>query len=98
MTTETRRAPSINTEKAKYIGILEFQDAQGDWHDFEILETRRCLVFGGACNLGFLQSGFIVRESHESLEETLQELLSDLQVYYDDGPEYVSRITCNERM
>ena len=77
---------------------MEFQDAQGDWHDFQIMETRRCLVFGGACNLGFLQSGFIVRESHESLEKTLQELLCDLQAHYNAGPEYVARITCNERM
>lgn len=98
MTAKTRRAPSINTEKAKHIGIIEFQDERGDWHDFEIMETRRCLVFGGACNLGFLQSGFIVREDHETLEATLQELLCDLQVYYDNGPGYVARIMCNERM
>ena len=98
MDTKTKRVPSINTENAKYVGTLEFQDEKGEWHDFEILKTRRCVVFGGACNVGFLQSGFIVRESYESLEETLQELLSDLQVYYNDGPEYVSRITCNERM
>jgi hypothetical protein len=28
----------------------------------------------------------------------LQELLSDLETYYNDGASYVSRIVCNQRM
>jgi hypothetical protein len=56
------------------------------------------VVFGGACNTGFLESGFILREDYESLDETLQELLADLECYYNEGPESVSRIVCNERM
>ena len=88
----------IKESQKNYIGILEFKDNEGEYYDFEIYKTKRFLAFGSHCNAGFLISGFIERESHESLDETLQELLEDLQVYYNDGPEYVSRIKCNERM
>jgi len=79
---------------AKYIGTLEIEGA--DY--FEILETSDRLVFGGACNVGFLESGYIMREDHESIDETLQELHADLETFYRDGREFVSRIVCNERM
>jgi hypothetical protein len=45
-----------------------------------------------------LESGYILREEFESIDETLQELRADLSVYYSDGASYVSRIVCNERM
>jgi hypothetical protein len=85
-------------EKDSYVGIIEFQDNEGEWHDFEIYKSKSFIAFGSHCNVGFLISGFIERESYESVDETLQELLEDLQVYYNDGPKYVSRIKCNERM
>jgi hypothetical protein len=79
---------------AKYIGTLGL-----DEHNyFEVMETDTRLVFGSACNAGFLESGFIMREEHETLDETLRELHADLEVYYRDGAQYVSRIVCNERM
>jgi hypothetical protein len=89
---------SIKVDKHSYVGLIEFQDNSGEWYDFEIYKTKRFLAFGGNCNAGFLISGFIERESYESIDETLQELLEDLKVYYNEGPEYVSRIKCNERM
>ena len=87
-----------DTKFSEYIGILEFRDNEGEWHDFEVLKTDDRLVFGGACNAGFIESGFILKEDYESTDEVLQELLEDLEVYYNDGPQYVSRIVCNERM
>ena len=92
MTTQTQWSVS-NVEGAKYLGTFEVND-----ENFEVLATETKLVFGGACNAGFLESGFILRESFESLDETLQELRSDLETYYRDGASYVSRIVCNERM
>lgn len=89
---------SIREDKHSYVGLIEFQDNEGEWYDFEIYKTNRFLAFGSNCNAGFLISGFIERESYESVDETLQELSEDLQVYYNDGPEYVSRIKCNDRM
>lgn len=83
-----------DTTNAKYIGALEIEG--GEY--FEVLETTERLVFGGACNAGFLESGYILREDHESLDETLQELHADLETFYRDGAQYVSRIVCNERM
>lgn len=78
---------------------IEFQSLKDDeFHFFEVLYTPEKIVFGGCCNCGFLESGYILRDETESLDETLQELLSDLETYYNDGPEYVSRIVCNERM
>ena len=85
-------------ERDSYVGIIEFQDNEGEWYDFEIFKSKSYVAFGGHCNAGFLISGFIERDSYESLDETLQELLEDLKVYYNDGPEHVSRIKCNDRM
>lgn len=78
--------------------ILEFEDDSGEMHDFTIIATAERIVFGGCCNVGFIESGYLKREDGESLDEGLSELLADLEVYYNDGPEYVSRIVCNERM
>ena len=81
-------------ENAKYLGTMEIES--GEY--FEVVETADKLIFGGACNTGLLQSGYITKEDGESLDETLAELLADLEVYYGDGAQYVSRIVCNERM
>lgn len=93
MTTQTNWSVS-NIEGAKHLGILELES--GEY--FEVLETETKLVFGSACNVGLLESGYILREEYEFVNETLQELHSDLETYYRDGASYVSRIVCNERM
>lgn len=77
---------------------LEFQDDAGQWHNFTVIVTPGRVVFGGCCNAGFLESGYIVRDDSESLDETLSELLADLATYYNNGAQHVSRIVCNERM
>jgi hypothetical protein len=83
-----------NIAYASHIGILEIESGQY----FDVLETDTKLVFGSACNAGFLESGFILRDDCEPLDEALQELQADLEVYYRDGAQYVSRIVCNDRM
>jgi hypothetical protein len=83
-----------DVSNAKYLGTLELDSGEC----FEIIATDSRLVFGGACNAGFLESGYIEREEFESIDETLQELHADLSTYYTDGPSYVSRIVCNSRM
>lgn len=100
MTNQTEWTAS-DTSKAQYLGAIEFQDNKGELHDFEILKCHvpsDRIVFGGSCNVGFLESGFIRQEEFEHVDETLREMLSDLETYYNDGPQYVSRIVCNERM
>ena len=82
----------------KYLGPIEFQDNKEEWHMFEVIQTKERIVFGGCTNTGFLESGYILRDSSESVDETLQEMLSNLETYYNDGPQYISRIVCNERM
>jgi len=69
-----------------------------DWHHFKVIATSDKIVFGSICNVGFLESGYLMREDHETLDESLQALLEDLETYYNDGQEYVSRIVYNECM
>lgn len=87
---------------AKSIGVLEFQDNKGEWHDFHVMACSDRLVFGGACNAGFLESGYILRDEMDNASPIhnalLTELLADLETYYNDGAAFVSRIVCNDRM
>lgn len=101
MKTNTEWKPSDLTNAkpiSSHTSLIEFEDHNGEWRDFELLKTPERIVFGGYCNVGFLESGYILRECGESLDETLQELLSDLECYYNDGPQHVSRIVYNECM
>lgn len=82
-----------DTKDAKYIGTLD-----GGEDTFEVLSLPDRLVFGCAANGGFVESGYIKREEGETDDTLLQELSADLEVYYSDGPGYVSRIVCNERV
>jgi hypothetical protein len=91
-------AVSDISQPVSRFNLIEFQDSRGEWQAFGCVTTREKIVFGCSCNCGFIESGFIIREDGETENETFQELLSDLETYYNDGPEYVSRIVCNERM
>jgi len=82
---------------AKYLGYIEFQDNEGEFHNFEVMETDDRLVFGGMTNIGFIESGYIEKDGF-STDETLQSLIEDLEVYYNDGAEYTSQIVFNQRM
>ena len=93
MTTTHTQWSVSDIRYAGNLGTLEIES--GEY--FDVLETETKLVFGSACNAGFLESGYILRDG-ETLDETLQELHADLEVYYRDGAKYVSRIVCNERM
>lgn len=94
MTTQTQWSVS----DIRYAGSFGTMDVQSGETCFDLLETKPKIVFGGATNAGFLESGYILREDGETLDETLQELRDDLDVYYRDGAQYVSRIVCNDRM
>ena len=105
MSTKTKWAATDLTG-AKRIGnpmradtsIIEFRDKNGEWHLFDLLETGTRIVFGGYCNNGFIESGYIEVEPFETFHDALVELYQDLETYYDDGAQYVSRIVHNERM
>ena len=88
----------ISREIEMHLHDLEFQDEKGEWQNFYIIATPERVVFGGVCNAGFLESGYIVRDDCETLDETFQEMLYDLLAYYNQGPEFVARIVYNERM
>lgn len=88
----------ISITEPMHSNDLEFQDGSGVAHDFTVIVTPSRVVFGGLCNVGFLESGFIEREDGESICDTLGELVSNLQTFYDDGAKYATRLTVNERM
>jgi len=86
-------------EDAKYLGIIEFQiEGDDEWVNFTLLETKDRLVFGGTCNTGFMESGYMELDDCFPIDEELQELMEELEVYYRDGKGYTNRIVCNERM
>jgi hypothetical protein len=83
---------------ARYLGTLEIQDKKGEFHPFELMATDTRLVFGGACNVGFLESGYMEREEGESELTALRELSEELETFYNDGATYAPRLVVNERM
>lgn len=88
----------IDEDTLSYVGIVEFKDNKEESHVFAVLKNDDYLVFGAATNIGLIQSGYMEKDNAFSLDENLQELVSDLETYYNDGPEYVNGIVCNERM
>lgn len=103
-TTTTTTAPAAWTVSdiaaARYVGLIE--TAGGElWQilkTYEHSKTPRRLVFGGSCNAGFLESGFLEIEDGESTDEALAELLADLETLETDGAAYTSRTVTNERI
>ena len=85
--------------KGKSLAPIEFETDDGLKY-FELILTQDRIVFGGCCNVGFLESGYIPRNEDEDeyLDETLASLIEDLEVYYNHGKGWCSRIVCNERM
>ena len=79
------------------LSLLEFQDNSGEWHNFDLLETKDRIAFGGYTNTGFLESGYILKHGF-STDDTLQELMADLEAYYNDGAQYTNSIVFNDRM
>jgi hypothetical protein len=77
---------------------VEFQDDTGEWHHFTVLITPDRLVFGGVCNAGFLESGYMLREEDSSLDAQMHELREQLAEFYNKGPEAAPKLICNQRM
>lgn len=90
-------ASDISKGNSLLAAPIEFE-TNGGWEYFELIFTPERIVFGGCCDVGFIESGYIIREEDETLYETLQELVEDLKVYYNQGEGWCSRIVCNERM
>ena len=88
-----------NIDSAEYIGPLEIQSNNGEYHYFEVVKTGDALVFGHPCNIGLLQSGYMPLDSDARFySEQIGELVSELETFYNDGARYCSHIIVNERM
>ena len=94
---EMKKWKLSNLENAEYLGTIEFQDDTNEFHTFEIMENENKLIFGSFCNAGFLESGYILKEGF-STDETLIELLEELEIYYNHGKEFISLLVYNDRM
>jgi len=93
MKTWTATPQTVINEKSSYVGLLQINNSE-----FTILKLKKRLLFGGTCNAGFIESGYIEAADYESLDETLQELHEELETFYRDGGAYTNRIVYNERM
>lgn len=88
-----------NQDNAEYIGVVEFQDNSEEYHLFEIVKTDTHLIFGSTTNIGLIESGNYEIDHNFSIDENLQELISDLESFYNDGDGYQSySFSHNDRM
>ncbi len=86
---------------SNYFGAIEIQGNDEDFHFFELygISSRPGrIVFGGVCNTGFNESGYMVIEDGEAIGAALNEVVEQLQAYYKDGKQYAPRLVCNDRM
>lgn len=74
-------------ENGTYIGIIEFE-IDGEWHNFEMYQTPERIVFGGFCNVGFMESGYMLRDNSFSLDENVVHCLNMLEEFYANGKDY----------
>ena len=87
-----------NLINSELLGDVEFE-VDGQWHHFTIFNTGTHLVFGGYTNAGFIESGNYEIDDCFSVDEHLQALIDNLEIYYRDGKEYTEdNFYCNERM
>jgi hypothetical protein len=97
--TEGKKFLSYGEENEKTGLIDEYiQTREGEFKYFETILVTGKIIFGSYTNTCFLESGYILIEEGETIDEALSEMLQDLETFYRDGKEYVSRIVCNERM
>jgi len=82
------------SDNQKYLGVVEFQSSKGDFHVFEIMETKTRLMFGGVCNAGFIEFGYMEKDDVFSLDESLQELVCQLEQYYESGKDSACKLCC----
>lgn len=81
-----------------YLGLIEFQDNQGEYHNFELMETVSYILIGGCANTGFYESCRYLKDAYFSLDKNLQECLADLEEYYNGGSPSENLLITTERM
>lgn len=82
--------------EAEYDGIVEINSNDGEYHVFELMQTKTKIVFGGMTNIGFFESGYMPINENFSINENYLSLLEDIQNYYNN--EETSFIVYNKRM
>lgn len=86
-------------ENGEHVGILEFEMPDGEWHDFEFFVTSDRVVFGGFCNVGFIESGYMEIDPVFSLDENICDCLNKLEEFYENGKDYENtELFLTERM
>ena len=61
----------------KYLGIVEIQDRDGEYHVYEIVQTDTHLIYGTSCNIGFKELGRMSINHDFSIDENLQHLMGE---------------------
>lgn len=65
----------------EYIGIIEFQDNKGEYHDFTIVKEGDNLIAGSPTNACFLRSYKMRFDTCFSLDENLQGFVEDIECH-----------------
>jgi hypothetical protein len=59
-------------------GVVELES--GDYYHVVYIGADHVWVFGAVCNVGLLMQGYYDCEEYESIDQGLQELLTDLEM------------------
>lgn len=84
---------TMNDEQLEYVGMLAVDDDIFYIQQSNINKLGGVtLVFGDACNAGFIEQGRIEGEAYESLDEVLATLNEELDLFSQYGKGATSRI------
>lgn len=81
----------------EYIGQIEFQSNDEEWHHFYIFKTKTRLVFGGVTNIGFSESGYMPFDDCFTIDENLEAMVEELKDFYNNGKQ-TETLILTERM
>ena len=63
----------------KYIGIIEFQTSNDEFHVFDIVQRGDVLIAGNPTNSTFLESYSYELDEYLTFDEHLSEFISDIE-------------------
>jgi hypothetical protein len=73
-------------------GRIEFRTKSGEWIKYHTIMTDTHIAFGTKADKKFVEYGRIIREESETIQECFDELLDDILVWANVGPEFTKRI------
>jgi hypothetical protein len=79
-------------KRDKYIGVMEFENKNGEWDNWTIIKRGPVYLIGTPTNTGLLSTYFYKPERGETEQTSLEEINSDLEVLAQDGERAMSKV------